>query len=89
MIRIALAAALVAIVIVNATIGPASELGATVERPRGLKGDRLPVLAPNTSCVDVVWPNQQGECVRVRVRELTPPARAVRIVTPGRTAIVV
>ena len=87
MIKIAVAAALTAIVITDATIGPAATpASATIERPRGLKGDRLPLFAPNTGCADAVRPHQQGECLRVRERDETPPARTVRIVSAGQIA---
>ena len=50
MIRMMIAAALAATVITGVTLVPPSTgLTETIERPRGLKGDRLPLRAPLTS----------------------------------------
>lgn len=79
MIKIAVAATLAAIVVADAAFVPASTgTDATVERPRGLKGDRLPVRAPhqmpNAGCADAAWPYYPAECVRA------PVSRFVRTV---------
>jgi len=67
MIKIAIAGALAAIVVADVAVPTASSpASVTIERPRGLKGDRLPVLAPNTGCADAARPFNRDECIRVR-----------------------
>jgi hypothetical protein len=87
MIRIAVAAALATFVIYDAAVAPTST-GAndTIERPRGLKGDRLPVRPAGTSCADAAWPYYKDNCVRGRQpADPAPAARYVRVVTADRT----
>jgi hypothetical protein len=84
MIKMAVAAALAAIVVADGAFVPASTgAGVTTERPRGLKGDRLPVLVPNqvpsqipsnAACANATWPHYPAECIR------TPSTRLVRTV---------
>jgi hypothetical protein len=63
MIRIALAAALAAVVIIDAAVLPASSgVTATTERPRALRGDRLPVRPTGAACADAAWPHYPAEC---------------------------
>jgi hypothetical protein len=86
MIRIAIAAALAAIVITDVAFVPASTgLPETIERPRGLKGDRLPVLAPDARC-DAPRFDGERECIGVRRQpaEQTPAMR--HVLTVVRTA---
>ena len=52
MIKIAIAAALAALIVCDVTVLPAST-GETIERPRGLKGDRLPIRPTGAGCNDV------------------------------------
>jgi hypothetical protein len=87
MIRIAVAAALAAFVIYDAAIAPAfTGASQTVERPRGLKGDRLPVQPVGTNCTDAAWPYYRDNCVRGRQpAEQAPAPRVVRIVAADRT----
>ena len=83
MIKIALVAALAAIVIYDAAVvPPAIGNTQTIERPRGLKGDRLPIRSPGAGCPDVAWPSHQRECVgeREQPARQTPAAWHVRIV---------
>lgn len=89
MIKIAVAAALAAIVIADVSFVPASTssgVATTPERPRGLKGDRLPVLAPSHSpsagCAEAAWPHYPAECVGSRREPSghTPSTRRVRSV---------
>jgi hypothetical protein len=83
MIKIALAAALAAIVIADAAFVPAStDAGATTERPRGLKGDRLQIRPQAPGCADATWPNYPAECVGNRREPVdhTPSTRVVRSV---------
>jgi hypothetical protein len=80
MIKIAVAAALAAIVIADAAFVPASTgVSATTERPRGLKGDRLPIRPQGPGCTDATWPNYPAECVGNR-REPTDHTPSIRIV---------
>jgi hypothetical protein len=91
MIKIAMAAVLAAIVVYDASVVPASTgLTETIERPRGLKGDRLdslPVRPSGAGCSEAAWPHQQGDCVggREQPAEQAPVARFVRLVVTGRT----
>jgi hypothetical protein len=83
MIKIAVAAALAAIVIADAARVPAATpAGATIERPRGLKGDRLQIQPQAPGCTDAVWPNTPAECVGSRQQQPsgTPSSRIVRSV---------
>jgi hypothetical protein len=82
-IKIAVAAALAAIVIADAAFVPASTgVSATTERPRGLKGDRLPIRPQGPGCTDATWPNTPAECVgnRREPADHTPSSRIVRSV---------
>jgi hypothetical protein len=80
MIKIVIAAALAAIVITDVTFVPASTgARATSERPRGLKGDRLPIHPQGPGCSDAVSPDYPAECVGNR-REPADPAPTTRIV---------
>ena len=64
MVKIAVAAALAAIVITDVTIGPFSTSAtATIERPRGVKGDRLPMAVPEPDCAETGLPSTRGQCV--------------------------
>ncbi len=85
MIRIAVAAALAAYVvygIVPAFTGP----NEAVERPRGVKSDRIPIQPLGTNCADTAWPYYRDNCVRGRQpADQTPSAREVRIVATDRT----
>ncbi|MBX9844038.1 MAG: hypothetical protein K2Z80_19735 [Xanthobacteraceae bacterium] len=64
MIKIAVTAALAAIVVADAAFVPASTpASATTERPRGLKGDRLQIRPQGPGCTDAVWPSYSAECV--------------------------
>ena len=89
MIRIALAAALAAVVITDAAVLPASPgVTATNERPRALRGDRLPVRPTGAACADAAWPYYPAECVGGRGQPAgTPSARPVRIVAGDQTAV--
>ena len=82
MIKIAVAAALAAIVIADAARVPAATpAGVTIERPRGLKGDRLQISPQAPGCTDAVWPNYPAECVGSRQQPSgTPSSRIVRSV---------
>jgi hypothetical protein len=87
-IKIAIAAALAALIVCDVTILPASTgVTETIERPRGHKGDRLPVRPTGAGCTDAVWPYYQGECVGSRQQpgEQAPAARTVRVVATDRT----
>jgi len=86
MIRIAVAAALAAFIVYDAAVAPAvTEANKTIEQPRGLKGDRLPVQPVGTNCAGAAWPYYRGECVRGRQPSDQPPApRFVRIVAADR-----
>ena len=66
MIRIAVAAIIAVFVTYDATVPAATGLIETIERPRGLKGDRLPIHPPGAGCAEAVWPHYQGECVSGR-----------------------
>ena len=83
MIKIAVAAALAAIVIADAARVPAATpAGVTIERPRGLKGDRLQISPQAPGCTDAVWPNYSGRMRRqppAAVRHAVVPHRAVRL----------
>ncbi|WP_068020899.1 hypothetical protein [Rhodoplanes sp. Z2-YC6860] len=87
MIRIAIAAALASFVVYDAAVAPASTgPNETIEQPRGVKGDRLPVLPAGTNCADAAWPYYRGDCVRGRQpSDQGPAARVVRIVAADRT----
>jgi hypothetical protein len=83
MIKIVIAAALAAIVITDVTFVPASTgAGATSERPRGLKGDRLPIRPQVPGCADAVSPDTPAECVgnRREPADHTPSSHLVRSV---------
>jgi hypothetical protein len=85
MIKIVLAAALAAIVVTDAAFFTASTstgISATTERPRGLKGDRLPIRPQGPGCVDATWPDYPAECVGTRREpaDHTPSPRIVRSV---------
>ena len=69
MIKIAIAAALAALIVCDVTILPAGRAGETIERPRGHKGDRLPIRPTGTGCSDVVWQHHHG-----RLRRWPPAA---------------
>ena len=88
MIKFAVAASLAVIVITDAAVSPVSTptIG-TIERPRGLKGDRLPVLAPNTGCADAVRPLSHDQCIGAREQPAGPPpaSRLMRTVAAGGT----
>src|SRR5262249_46346847 len=81
-IRIAVAAALAAFVIYDAAVAPAvTGANEPTERPRALKGDRLPIRPVGTGCADAAWPYYKDECVHSRPPVDQPPvARFVRIV---------
>jgi hypothetical protein len=67
MVKIALAAALTVIVMADVTVGPfAPSATVTNDRPRGLKGDRLPMLAPNPGCAEKGRPFGKDECDSTR-----------------------
>jgi hypothetical protein len=86
-IKIAIAAALAALIVCDVTILPASTgVTETIERPRGHKGDRLPVQPTGADCTDAAWPYYQGDCVggRQQPGEQAPAARTVRIVATDR-----
>jgi hypothetical protein len=87
MIRITIAAALAAFVIYDAAVAPAfTGANEPTERPRGQKGDRLPVQPVGASCADAAWPYYKDNCVRSRQpAEQTPAPRYVRIVAADRT----
>jgi hypothetical protein len=85
MIKIVLAAALAAIVVTDAAFYSTSTstgVSATTERPRGLKGDRLPIRPQGPACADAAWPNYPAECIgsRQQPSDPTPPSRVVRSV---------
>ena len=87
MIKIAIAAALAALIVCDVTILPASTgITETVERPRGYKGDRLPIRPTGAGCTDVAWPHYQGDCVsgQQQPSEPAPVARYVRVVATDR-----
>jgi hypothetical protein len=85
MIKIAIAAALAALIVCDVTILPAST-GETIERPRGHKGDRLPIQPTGTGCSDVVWQHHHGDCVggHQQPSNQAPAARHVRVVATDR-----
>jgi hypothetical protein len=87
MIRIAVAAAIAAFVVYDAAVAPAvTGANETIERPRGLKGDRLPVQPVGTNCSDTAWPYYRSDCVRGRQpSDHAPAVRFVRIVAADRT----
>jgi hypothetical protein len=85
MIKIVLAAAIAAIVVTDAaffTASTSTPASATTERPRGLKGDRLPIHPQGPGCADAVRPNYPAECVgnRREPADHTPSTRIVRSV---------
>ena len=79
MVKIALAAALTAIVMADVTVGPfATSATVTNDRPRGLKGDRLPMLEPNPGCAEKARPFGKDECGGTREERpaiLSPASR--------------
>ena len=88
MIRMMIAAALAATVITGVTLVPPSTgLTETIERPRGLKGDRLPLRAPGVGCADARWPAHQDECIvgRAPPAGQTPAMRQMRTVAAEPT----
>ncbi|HEY5962485.1 MAG TPA: hypothetical protein VIU42_00545 [Xanthobacteraceae bacterium] len=86
MIKIAIAAALAALIVCDVTVLPAST-GETIERPRGLKGDRLPIRPTGAGCNDVVW-HHHDVCVGgdQQPGKQTPGARHVRIAATDHTS---
>ncbi|MBX9825443.1 MAG: hypothetical protein K2Y27_10655 [Xanthobacteraceae bacterium] len=85
MIKIAVAAALAAIVVTDTaffTVSTSTPASATTERPRGLKGDRLPIRSQGSRCADAVWPNYPTECIGTHREpaDYTPSTRVVRSV---------
>jgi hypothetical protein len=88
MIRIAVAAIIATFITYDAAVVPAATgIIETIDRPRGAKGDRLPVHPQGTGCADAVWPHYQGECVNVRQQpgDHMPATRFVRTVAIERT----
>src|ERR1051325_6668480 len=83
MLKIAIAAALAAIVLCDAAVSSLSTPAtATVERPRGLKGDRLPVFTPATGCPDATRPFSH-ECVNTRKQPAAPTPASQLVGTIG------